>query len=83
MSPSASDERPDVGTAGEIKALADARHRADYTLERGVWHVSCRMCGWRAEGSVRRQLSSMFRFHLRSDAKLPPGSDSVVNNDIA
>jgi len=42
------------------------RHRADYILERGVWHVSCQVCGWTTTGPVRRQLASLFRFHLRS-----------------
>lgn len=42
------------------------RHRADYILERGVWHVSCQVCDWQASGPVRRQLASLFRFHLRS-----------------
>jgi hypothetical protein len=49
----------------------ETRHRADYILERGVWHVTCRVCGCHAEGTVRRQLSSLFRFHLRPSPAKP------------
>jgi hypothetical protein len=49
-------------------------HRADYILQRGVWHVTCRVCGWHAEGAVRRQLSSSFRFHLRTQRPPEPGA---------
>ncbi|HEX3541281.1 MAG TPA: hypothetical protein VHT75_12685 [Acidimicrobiales bacterium] len=43
------------------------RHRADYILERGVWHVACRVCGWRAWDPMRRRLASRFRFHLQGE----------------
>ncbi|MGH9127205.1 MAG: hypothetical protein ACRDZ8_21155 [Acidimicrobiales bacterium] len=47
-------------------------HRATYILERGTWHVTCRGCGWHASGAVRRQLASLFRFHLRVPARETP-----------
>jgi hypothetical protein len=52
------------------------RHRPDYVLERGVWRVSCRVCGWEATDSVRRQLACRFRFHLQTSPAPPaePGS---------
>jgi hypothetical protein len=64
--------RPDA----DSKASGSGLHRADYILERGVWHVSCRTCGWQAHDRARRQLASLFRFHLRSAAALPPAPES-------
>lgn len=52
------------------------RHQANYVLERGVWRVSCRVCDWHAEGLVRRQLASRFRFHLRCSSD-HPASDAL------
>jgi hypothetical protein len=72
------EEAPGVAD-GPTDAAADEPHRADYILERGIWHVTCRVCGWQDEGPVRRQLASLFRFHLR--AKPPPDSPSPDAGD--
>jgi hypothetical protein len=72
------------GAAGpadpEFESPSAIPHRADYVLERGVWHVTCRVCGWQAESRVRRQIASMFRFHHRMQARLPDrdASERVV-----
>lgn len=58
---------PQAGAAGTVEAAtATPRHRADYILERGVWRVSCRVCGWKATDPERRKLASRFRFHLHA-----------------
>ena len=58
-----------------VPAEPPIRHRADYILERGVWHVACRVCGWRAWDPMRRRLASRFRFHQQGEPRdsLPGG----------
>jgi hypothetical protein len=51
------------------------RHRADYILERGLWRVSCRVCGWKAVDADRRRLASRFRFHLQVAPGESPSAD--------
>jgi hypothetical protein len=46
---------------------SQARHRPDYILERGIWRVTCRDCGWKATDPARRILASRFRFHVQTN----------------
>ncbi len=40
-------------------------HRANYTLERGIWHATCRYCGHRVSDSDRRRAAAVYREHIR------------------
>jgi hypothetical protein len=42
------------------------RHRASYTLERGVWSATCRICGFTAKDKNRSRAATWFLAHIRS-----------------
>ena len=48
---------------------SQSEHRAKYTFERGIWHATCRSCGYRVSDPVRRRAASEYREHLK---KAPP-----------
>jgi hypothetical protein len=60
------------------------RHvRANYTLERGTWHATCRDCAWGTSDPSRRRAAAMFRLHhadinetidLTEEDSRPPGT---------
>ena len=47
-------------------------HRANYTLERGTWHATCRECGFRVSDADRRRAATVYREHIRETNLLPP-----------
>ena len=40
-------------------------HRADYTLERGVWHATCKACGFRVSDVTRQRAAGAYREHIK------------------
>ena len=42
-----------------------SEHRADYTLERGVWHATCKACGFRVTDATRQRAAGAYREHIR------------------
>jgi hypothetical protein len=40
-------------------------HRANYTLELGVWHATCKVCGHGVSDPIRRQAAAIYRRHIR------------------
>jgi len=42
------------------------RHRASYTLERGVWSATCRTCGYSVKDSSRSRAATWFLAHIRA-----------------
>lgn len=47
-------------------------HRASYTLELGVWHATCRECGFRVSDPVRRRAASVYRVHIQAMYAVEP-----------
>jgi hypothetical protein len=48
------------------QVLATPRHRAAYTLERGVWSATCRVCGFTAKDVNRSSAATWFLTHIRA-----------------
>jgi hypothetical protein len=44
---------------------AGTAHRANYTLEIGIWHATCRTCGYTVADPLRRRAAAIFRYHIR------------------
>ena len=42
-----------------------SEHRADYTLERGVWHATCKACGFQVSDMTRQRAAGAYREHIR------------------
>ena len=51
-------------------------HRADYTLEMGVWHATCRVCGHQVADTDRRRAAATYRRHIRQTT--PPEPEVAV-----
>ena len=45
-------------------------HRANYTLELGIWHATCRECGHRVSDPVRRRAAGIYREHIKQTNSL-------------
>jgi hypothetical protein len=41
-------------------------HRAVYTLELGIWHATCRECGFRVSDADRRRAAAVYRQHIKT-----------------
>jgi hypothetical protein len=41
-------------------------HRAAYTLELGIWHATCRECGFRVSNADRRRAAASYRQHIKA-----------------
>lgn len=60
-------------------------HRADYTLERGIWRATCRVCGHTVTDQVRRRAASAFRVHIRELAEIETtaaGQQSMTRSTV-
>jgi hypothetical protein len=44
-----------------------SEHRADYTLERGVWHATCKACGHRVSDVTRQRAAGAYREHIKEE----------------
>lgn len=53
-------------------------HRANYTLELGVWYATCKVCGFRVSDPVRRRAAAVYREHIKESMAL----DHVVLEDV-
>ena len=56
-----------------------ARHHGAYILERGVWHATCKACGWHVEDPDRRQVATLFRSHITAadrQRRAPPAASA-------
>lgn len=47
-------------------------HRANYTLERGTWHATCRECGFRVSDPDRRRAAAIYREHIKETNLIRP-----------
>ena len=58
-----------MGNEGAKVAKADTSaviHRATYTLVRGVWHATCRVCGYQISDGNRQRAATCYREHIRA-----------------
>lgn len=46
-------------------ARGHTAHRANYTLERGMWRATCRKCGFTLTDVSRQRAMSLYRAHIR------------------
>ena len=44
-----------------------SEHRADYTLERGIWHATCKACGYRVSDVTRQRAAGAYREHIKGE----------------
>ena len=47
-------------------------HRANYTLELGVWHATCRECGFKVSDPARRRAAAVYRAHIQAMYDVEP-----------
>jgi hypothetical protein len=61
-------------------------HRANYTFELGVWHATCRVCGYSVTDPTRRRAAAYYRHHIRKMATEalagPPQPTIDLTDDI-
>jgi hypothetical protein len=64
------------------KVIAPMGHvRANYTLERGIWHATCRDCTWQTSDPNRRRAVAMFRLHHIHVEETIDLSESATRHD--
>ncbi len=49
-----------------------SEHRANYTLELGLWHARCRSCGYLVSDPLRRRAAAIYRHHIKETNGLGP-----------
>lgn len=59
-------------TAGNAEPHRSA-HRANYTLEMGTWHATCKECGFRVSDADRRRAAAVYREHIKEMNQSVPG----------
>lgn len=67
-----------------IAASRDTRrseHRATYTLELGVWHATCRGCGYSVSDSDRGRARVAYRQHIRATDQSDQGPVALPVQD--
>ena len=47
-------------------------HRANYKLEVGTWHATCRECGYRVSNPARRRAAAIYREHIKATSGRAP-----------
>ena len=64
------------GVDVDNQVAVSPRHRASYTLERGVWSATCRLCGFTARDAKRGRAATWFLAHIRA-TRSQPGADGT------
>ena len=49
-----------------------SEHRANYTLERGVWFATCKLCGFQVSDPVRQRAATIYREHIKEERLAVP-----------
>lgn len=55
-----------------------SEHRANYTLERGVWHATCKLCGYQVSDFTRQRAAASYREHIREERLSSPQLSQFV-----
>jgi hypothetical protein len=74
----------DLEVIVDQQVAAAPRHRASYTLERGVWSATCRICGFTAKDKSRSRAATWFLAHIRSvrlELRADPGTTSLAGRE--
>ena len=53
-------------------------HRAHYTLEYGVWHATCRVCGFQVSDPSRPRAAFSYREHIKAERSAAPRSHPLL-----